>query len=172
MADPKSIHPEASYHARLPMNDTNAYLRWALHPSSGLPQEVDSALDCTVLRTCISCGVLFRFVFPSSTRWTFCSHSCRLPHGMGPQDRRPFEPEPKGRLLDLASRHHEHPLGMTGVLSARSGRQEVAVFRGTGFGSAPRRWGRHIGVCDAGPTVSVVRGSTGRSPTGRDDGAG
>jgi hypothetical protein len=109
VADPKSIHPEASYHARLPKDDTNASKMLGPHPSSGLPQKMDSALNCTVLTTCISCRVLFRFVSPSFTRQTFCSHSCRLPHVMGPQDRRPFEPEPKGRLLDLASRHYEHP---------------------------------------------------------------
>ena len=68
MADPKSIHPEASYHARLPKDDTNASKTLGPHPSSGLPQEVDSALDCTVLSTGIGDGVLFRFVFPSSTR--------------------------------------------------------------------------------------------------------
>lgn len=68
MADAKSIHPEASYHARLPTDDTNASKTLGAHPSSGLPQKTDSVLDCTVLTERTSCGVLFRFVSPSFIR--------------------------------------------------------------------------------------------------------
>jgi hypothetical protein len=68
VADPKSIHPEASYQTRLPEDDTNASRKAAPHPCSGLPQKVDNTINCTVLTACISCRVLFRSVSPSSAR--------------------------------------------------------------------------------------------------------
>lgn len=75
----------------------------------------------------------------------------------GPAGQAPFRTRTERAPPPLGIKTPRAPLGMTGVLSARSGRQEVAIFRGTGFGSAPRRWGRHIGVCDAGPTVSALQ---------------
>jgi hypothetical protein len=154
VADPKSIHPEASYHARLPVNDTNASTRHAPHPSSGLPQKPDSAAR-TLSYLCAAPPSTVPRCLPES-RSADILQSPRPPTPRhGPAERRPFEPEPGGRRpFDIKT---WQPLAAaTGVLSARSRRHGVVVFRGTGFGSAPRRWGRHIGVCDAGPTVSAL----------------
>jgi hypothetical protein len=137
VADPKSVHPEASYHARLPTDDTNASTRHAPHPSSGLPQKVDSAVDLRILAKCISCRVLFHDVSPSAARQTSCSRSRRLPHDVGRRTGALPYPNRKGAtLLDVETQACT-ALDVS-VCSARSRRHKVAVSRGTGFGSAPR----------------------------------
>jgi len=103
---PESIHPEAGYHARSPKNDTNASKRLALHPSSGLAQNVDSAVDLRPGLTHYLPGTVPRCLPEHRSANVLQSLTPR--HESAGQA--PFVPESEGRRPLSASKHFGRPL--------------------------------------------------------------